>query len=297
MSRTDEFSLAAVSSRRNVFRLGGGACLAMSMMGPLALVRAAVPFSSSRLRVTTVAAKGVSKGDIILIPGLASGPELWAALSPRLSAYRLHLVHIAGFSKLAAGANASGPLIQPIVDELARYIREQHLRRPFVIGHSMGGILGLMLGLRNDVSLARLMVVDMLPEGSAMLGGTSAGFGYLADQLNGYFTGTKAGRQMLAEIVQQTPGGRDSDPRVISQSLAELAKLDLTPRLPALSCPLTVIYARPSDRNAAATQTAAYTAAYRGAKGAVVKGIGPSGHVIMADQPASFAEAVLKFLA
>lgn len=297
MKRTSKFSFPAVSSRRHLLRLGGVACVAIGIGSPFAPAKAMAPFSSSRLRVTTVAAKGMSKGDVILIPGLASGPELWNALNPRLSSYRLHLVHISGFRKLAPGANASGPLIQPIVDELARYIREQQLRRPFVIGHSMGGILGLMLGLRNDVSLAKLMVVDMLPEGSAMLGGTSAGFGYLADQLNGYFTGTKAGRQMLAEIVQQTPGGRDSDPRVISQSLAELARIDLTPRLPALRCPLTVIYARPSDRNAATSQAAAYTTAYRGAKEAVVKGIGPSGHVVMADQPALFADAVLKFLA
>jgi pimeloyl-ACP methyl ester carboxylesterase len=208
----------------------------------------------------------------------------------------LHLVHIAGFSKLAPGENASGPLIEPIVNELARYIREQQLRRPFVVGHSMGGILGLMLGLRNDINLAKLMVVDMLPEGSAMLGGTSEGFGYLADQLNGYFTGTKTGRQMLSQIVQQTLGGRNSDPRVVSQSLAELARINLTPRLPTLRCPLTVIYASPSDRNAAASQAATYMAAYRSAKGAIVKGIGPSGHVVMADQPAQFADAVMQCL-
>jgi pimeloyl-ACP methyl ester carboxylesterase len=295
MNQTDRFSFSAASSRRDIL-LGSGACLAVGLINPCAIARAAVAFSSSRLRVATAAAKGRSKGDVLLIPGLASGPELWASLSPRLSAYRLHLVHIAGFSKLAPGENASGPLIEPIVNELARYIREQQLRRPFVVGHSMGGILGLMLGLRNDINLAKLMVVDMLPEGSAMLGGTSEGFGYLADQLNGYFTGTKTGRQMLSQIVQQTLGGRNSDPRVVSQSLAELARINLTPRLPTLRCPLTVIYASPSDRNAAASQAATYMAAYRSAKGAIVKGIGPSGHVVMADQPAQFADAVMQFL-
>lgn len=293
MSQTEN---ASPFSRRQALVSSAAVILGLSAYGSAGAALAAAPFTSQRLRITTVAAQGASRGDILLIPGLASGPELWTAFTPRLSTYRLHLVHIAGFDKLAPGANATGPLLQPITDELARYVREQRLTKPFVIGHSMGGILGLMLGLRRDISLAKLMVVDMLPEGSAMLGGTSAGFGYLADQLNSYFTGTKAGRQMLADMVSQTPGGRDSDPRVISQSLAELAKIDLTPRLPDLTCPLTVIYARPSDRNAAATQGARYTSAYRGAKGALVSGIGPSGHVIMADQPALFADAVLKFL-
>ena len=36
----------------------------------------------------------------------------------------------------------------PVAEDLARYIAEQHLDKPVVIGHSMGGTIGMMLAAR-----------------------------------------------------------------------------------------------------------------------------------------------------
>lgn len=232
----------------------------------------------------------------MLIPGLASSPAIWSSLVARLEGHRLHLVHVNGFAKRPAGANATGPLLDPLATDLARYIKAQGLRAPVIIGHSMGGMLALMLGLRTDVRPARIMVVDMLPDGAAMLGGTAQGYGYLAAQLNGYFTGTKAGRQMLTDMVRQTPGGRDSDPRVIAQALTELAQMDLTTKVRALTCPLTVIPALPGTSQLDSAQVQRYRAAYAGVKALTLAGIGPSAHQIMLDQPDKFVAVVKKFL-
>lgn len=285
------------ADRRAVMAWCAGAIIAgAGALTPLPSHAAAPPFSSPRISVVTRGTLGTNGRDILLIHGLASSPAIWSYLTRQLGGHRLHLVHINGFAGRSPGANATGPLLGPLTDELTRYIKTQGLRAPIIIGHSMGGILALMLGLRADVRPARIMVVDMLPDGSAMLGGTSQGYGYLARQLNGYLTGTKAGRQMLADMVRQTPGGEDSDPRVIAQALSELAQTDLTPDLKRLPCPLTVIPALPGSARLNAAQMQRYRAAYASVRMLTLTGIGPSAHQIMLDQPDRFTAAVRKFL-
>jgi len=287
--------IAAMVSRRQ-WLVGAASLSACSLLHQKAMA-ADGTFSSQRLsikRTGTRSAKG--HHDIILIPGLASGPSIWNALRTDIPGHRLHLVHISGFAGKAPQANAQGPLLAPIVDELARYIRTARLRNVVVIGHSMGGTLAMMLALRNGISLSRIMVVDMLPDGSGMIGGTSAGLGFLAGQLHSYFTGTRAGRQMLANMVANSPGGRDSDPKVIATALAELAQTDLTRRLASLSVPLHVLYALPADAHLVAEQHRRYRTAYARTPAPYLQGIGPSGHMIMLDQRTAFTHAVKKFL-
>jgi pimeloyl-ACP methyl ester carboxylesterase len=208
--------------------------------------------------------------------------------------YRWHLVHVRGFAGLAADANASGPLVQPLADEIARYASAAGLVRPAVIGHSMGGTLAMMLGLKAVAG--RLMVVDMLPEGAAMVGGTAQGMGYLADQLGQYFTGTKAGRAYLAQILAQAPGAKGSDPDVITNALRDLANIDLAPQIGRIDAPMEVVYAVGSDPAQANAIGRTFRAAYAAKKGIRLVPIGPSGHVVMADQPARFAATVRDFL-
>ena len=272
---------------RRMLLLGGAALAGALMFGSTAM---AAPFASRRIAMTV---RGTGR-DVILIAGLASGPGLWNGVMAALPGYRWHLVHVRGFAGLAADANVSGPLIQPLADEIARYISAAGLRRPAVVGHSMGGTLAMMLGLKGVAG--RLMVVDMLPDGAAMVGGTARGMGYLADQLSQYFTGTKAGRSYLAQILAQAPGARGSDPDVIANALRDLANIDLGPQLGRISVPMDVVYATGSNASQAAQIGRNFRAAYAAKKDLTLTPIGPGGHVIMADQPARFSAAVKQFL-
>src|SRR3546814_12830649 len=89
------------------------------------------------------------------------------------------------------------------------------------------------------------MVVEMLPSGAGMVGGTTSGMGVFAGQLGSYFTGTKGGRQMFRQLMGMFgPDAANNDPDVTAAALQDLARIDLTAELPKISMPLTVVYAK-----------------------------------------------------
>ncbi len=265
-------------------------CGAGALAAGWAMPALAADFASRRITVTV---RGSGR-DVLLIPGLASGPGIWNGVTGQMPGYRWHLVHVRGFAGLAADANGSGPVVQPVADEIARYIAAAGLRRPAVVGHSMGGTLAMMQGIKGLAS--RVMVVDMLPAGAAMVGGTANGMGYLADQLSQYFTGTAAGRRYLAQIVAQAPGAEGSNPEVIATALRDLANTDLGPQLGRIGVPMSVVYAVGTDQAQSVEITRRFRAAYAAKKNAKLLPIGPSGHVVMADQPTRFNAALGNFL-
>lgn len=250
----------------------------------------AAGFASRRIMVTV---RGSGR-DVLLIPGLASGPGIWNGVTGQVPGYRWHLVQVRGFAGLAADANGSGPVVQPVADEIARYIAAAGLKRPAVVGHSMGGTLAMMQGVKGVAG--RVMVVDMLPAGAGMVGGTANGMGYLADQLSQYFTGTAAGRRYLAQIVAQAPGAEGSNPEVIATALRDLANTDLGPQLARIGVPMSVVYAVGADQAQSVEITRRFRAAYAAKKDAKLLPIGPSGHVVMTDQPTRFNAALGNFL-
>ncbi|MDI1294457.1 MAG: alpha/beta hydrolase, partial [bacterium] len=258
---------------RRTLLAGGGAALGGWALG-VSPLWAAAPFVSRRIAVTV---RGAGR-DVLLIPGLASGPGIWNGVIGAVPGYRWHLVHIRGFAGLAPDANASGALVQPVADEIARYAASAGLEQPAIVGHSMGGTIAMLLGLKGLAG--RVMVVDMLPAGAGMVGGTANGMGYLAAQLSQYFTGTKAGRAYLGQIVAQAPGAKGSNPDVIANALRDLANIDLGPQLARMRAPLEVVYAVGADPAQAGEITRRFRAAYAPRKGVTLLPIGPSGHVV-----------------
>ena len=117
--------------------------------------RGAAPVLPTRFTVE-VTGKGP---DVILIPGLSCSREVYRPLAAALSQhYRLHLVQINGFAGQPAGPNANGPFLAPVEAELAGYIEQNHLNRPAVIGHSIGGLLGIMLSADHPSDVGKLLL-------------------------------------------------------------------------------------------------------------------------------------------
>src|SRR3546814_8973504 len=61
--------------------------------------------------------------DVVLIPGLSSPRAVWDKTAEQLKGrYRLHLVQVRGFGGDDAGINAAGPVLEPMMQEVADYI-------------------------------------------------------------------------------------------------------------------------------------------------------------------------------
>ena len=111
----------------------------------------------------TVTVRGTGP-DVVLIPGLASSSAVWDATATHLEAHhRLHIVQVAGFAGSFPRANAQGPVIQPTVEAIDAYIKTNKLKAPTVIGHSLGGLMGMLLAIQHPEDVGKLMIVDSLP--------------------------------------------------------------------------------------------------------------------------------------
>jgi len=273
-------------------------------------VRAQTPFHSRRITVTT---RGRGP-DVLLIPGLASTAEVWRGVADRLAGRRrLHLVSVRGFGDLPAGANASGAVMAAVAAEVRRYIAEQDLQRPALVGHSMGGQVGLRVAADAGGRIGRVMAVDSSPFFPALISpqatvGDVEPIAQLAYQAI-HFLGDEAlrarGRQIGLELGGATDavfgamGWQGGDRRVLAQSLYEVMTVDLRRRLPDITAPVTVVYGWSADGSSPRSRT---DRLFRGAYArlripAAFVPIEGAEHMVMIDQPTRFQAAVDRFLA
>ncbi|HEX8571937.1 MAG TPA: alpha/beta hydrolase [Allosphingosinicella sp.] len=271
-------------------------CVAAALLaGAPAL--AAEPFKPTRISVTI---RG-SGPDVILVPGLAAPRSVWNSTVAAVPGYRYHLVQVLGFAGTPAGGNASGPVAAPVADEIARYIRAQGLNRPAMVGHSMGGSIALMVAARHPGVVGKAMVVDMVPAASRIGGFSAPAVRPFAKLIGREYGGIDRIRRELHSIAGRF-GNADwlasnNDAGVVGRSIEELIATDLTPELPRIRVPLTVVYACPEPLALSRPRIDRfYAAAYARRPGARLVAIPKSGHTIMADQPAAFQNALKAFL-
>src|SRR5687768_15175009 len=140
-------------------------CAALWVSACRSAVQTATPgtlpraFTSNEISVVT---RG-SGPNIILIHGLAGHTGVWTEPAEALDdRYRLHLVQIHGFGGVAR-TSPDSLVTAAVAREVARYVRETGLKRPALIGHSMGGTIAMMVAAHNPGLVGRVMVVDMVP--------------------------------------------------------------------------------------------------------------------------------------
>lgn len=268
-------------------------------------------FTSDRISVVT---RGQGP-DVILIPGLSSSRDVWNATADALDDnYRVHLVQLNGFAGAPVGANGDGPVSAPAAEEIARYISESHLQRPAIIGHSMGGSIGMMVAARHPDAVGKLMVVDMFPFMGAMFGGpgaTAESVAPIADQIRGAMRMAPQGvvsdqtRGMITSMVRTESArpeiiehARLSNVATTANAFHELIVTDLRPELPNIRAPLTVLYVIPPQAPITPEQYEAFMrASYASVPNARIVKIDDSYHFIMIDQFDRFMSEVSAFLA
>ena len=282
--------------------------LALLLLAISAVPAAAQDFRSDRISVEV---RG-SGPDVVLIPGLTSSPSVWDGTVAALPDYRYHLVHVAGFAGKPAGANATGPVVAPVAEEIARYIAEARLERPALVGHSLGGSWAMMVAARHPDRVSRVMVVDMLPFLGAMFSpnATPETLRPMVDGMRSRITAaTGDGRrqnaeQTIASMVRTenlrpsaVEHSMTSDLAVVGQAMHDLMLTDLRPELRNIRVPITVLWVNPPGAPVTTEQmTGFYRMSYANAPHAVVKQIPNSYHFIMWDAPEAFQAELRVFL-
>lgn len=279
-------------------------------------------FASDRIHVRV---DGDMDGrDIILIPGLSSSPEIWQGTVDHLTAqdgvgWRVHRIHVQGFAGAPAEGNAQTgatptPVAAPVAEEIARYIAEQGLEKPAVVGHSMGGTIGLMLAARHPDSVGKLMVVDMIPFMGAMFappGASNEAITTMADQVYAgmayvsraeydqratvSLTGMIATEGLRAGPLEDS---RTSDQKVSAAAFRELIVTDLRPELSRIVAPTEVMYVKFNDpRMTPEITDQIFRSSFANLPGVTLKRIDDSAHFIMLDQRQAFYGELDAFLA
>jgi pimeloyl-ACP methyl ester carboxylesterase len=264
--------------------------------------------ASDRITVT-VRGKGP---DVVLIPGLACSTAVWDATAKQFEdRYRLHIVQVAGFGGAPAGANASGAVVQPTVDAIDLYIRTNHLKSPKIVGHSLGGLMGMMLAIQHPDDVGKLMIVDSMPFFGVVMGMTDVTNAtpqaasmrdmILSETQDAYADGEK---DFLPNMVKSPEGLKlatswaiASDKSVVARALYEVMTTDLRPDLHKIKAPVTLLY--PWDAQSGFPREATdklYHDNFATLSGARLVCIEDSLHFIMLDQPAKFATQLDAFL-
>ena len=272
---------------------------------------AAAAHDVTRLDHISITATGAG-APVILIPGLSSPRAVYDGIVPELAkTHRVYTVQVNGFDGDDPGKNLAPGILGGIVADLDRYIAENRLGGAAVVGHSMGGLVGLMLAKAHPSDIGRLMVVDALPyvgdifvpgatvaqiepQAKAMREQMVASYGKPADA---------AANAALAAGMALEPGSRakiaawvaKADPRVSAQAMYEDMTTDLGPDMAGIATPITLVYPW-SARLPKERANGFYRAEYADAPHVTFVPVGESGHFVMLDQPAAFAAAVANFL-
>lgn len=259
----------------------------------------------------TVTVRGEGS-DVVLIPGLASSSAVWDTTVKRLEGrYRLHIVQVAGFAGSPSRANAQGLIIQPTVDAIDAYIKTNKLKAPPVIGHSLGGLMGMMLVLQHPEDTNKLMIVDSLPFFSALFGANDATAAtpqasamrdaILNETQDAY---AQSESVFLRSLVKSPEGLKAatrwavaSDKSVVARAMFEDMTTDIRPRLHQIRTQVTMLY--PWDPSTGIPQAAVdrlYLESFASLPNKTLVRIDGSFHFIMLDQPDVFAAQVDSFL-
>jgi pimeloyl-ACP methyl ester carboxylesterase len=274
----------------------------------------AVPAAADRLiQMDHISVQVVGKGPpLILIPGLSTPRAVWDQFVPELAAtHTVYLVQVNGFAGEDPRGNLKPGVLAGIVADLHALVVQEKLQGAAVVGHSLGGLAGLMFAKAHPGDLGRLMVVDSLPflavlffpgatvasvepQAAGMRDQMIASYGQPANQAMAEGTAARLALtpEARAKVVAWTMA---ADPRVSGRAMYEDLVTDLRGDLAGISTPITLVYPY-SQFVPQAQADPLYRGAYAAAPHVSFVVVGDAAHFVMLDQPEAFRTALTAFL-
>lgn len=243
---------------------------------------------------------------VLLFPGFTCTGEVWENTVAELSKeYQCHIFTFAGFGDVPA---IETPWLPKIKDDIVKYVSDKKLKNAIIIGHSLGGALGLWLASEENNSYSKLIVVDALPSTGAlmmpnfksenmvyespwnkqMLEMDAAGFDAMATQMSSGMTlNTEKQKQIKDWILL-------ADRETYVYGYTDLLKLDLREDIAKIKTPVTVLAATHPYGLEMAQST--YEGQYKKLEGYEIEYAEGSAHFIMYDKPEWFLDQIRKHI-
>ncbi|HEX4693276.1 alpha/beta hydrolase [Sphingomonas sp.] len=266
---------------------------------------------SAEVRMPHISVVTAGKGSpVILIPGLSSPRAVWEDAAAKLAAnHRVYLVQVNGFGGDDPGANLAPGILPGVVADLDAYIAKNKLQGAAVVGHSMGGLLGLMLAKAHPADVGKLMIVDSLPWYGILFGPTAT-VAMVEPQAKAMRDGMAASygkpnpqAQMIASKLALKPDSQakllawmdKADARVSAEAMYEDLMTDLRGDMAGIATPITMLFPTSAALPKAVAEPI-YHGAYKDAPHVTFIDVEDSAHFIMLDQPAAFEAALMAFV-
>jgi pimeloyl-ACP methyl ester carboxylesterase len=231
---------------------------------------------------------------ILLFPGFACTSDVFDGFKEELKQdHELHSFTFAGFGGIPP---IGFPWLPQIKEEIEIYINDNNLQNPIIIGHSLGGTLGLWL-LTDSDKYSKLIIIDALPAmgalmipdynsenieydnpyNSQVLEMDEEAFRNMAIQSALYMTKDSEKQQLIANWMM------GSDRKTYVYGYTDLLKLDLRGDLKNINSPVFILAAtEPYGKDVAESN---YRKQYKNLKDYSLKFAEGSNHFIMYDQP------------
>lgn len=250
---------------------------------------------------------------IILIPGLGSAGDVWDGTVAHYCGdgkYQCHVLTLAGFAGQPAIAE---PLLPAVEQQLSDYIAANKFAQPVIIGHSLGGFLGMKLAADHPEQVGKLVIVDTLPALAAaqMPSATPAQLKEMAAGMRANMQAQdpatfkaaqmKMVRTMITkqeDIDRVLARGGHSDRNTVIDVMADMTATDLRQDISRIKAPTLVLgtWIAYKDYAPKAAITNVFTTQYAQLKGAKIEMADNARHFIMYDDPAWMYDRIDNFL-
>ncbi len=204
-------------------------------------------------QVVSIHGAGAHKPALLFLPGFACSSAVWdETVSHYQDKFTCYVFNMPGFGGAPAETN---PSINGWVDEVADYIKAQHIEHPTIVGHSLGGVMAMILAYRYPDLISKVVVVDALPCRSAALNPhfkaiSNPNCSPMADQMTKipdtffYKMEKSTMSQLVADTSEVEPivqMGMRSDRKTYGQLFCQFNNLDLRDSVGLIRCPVLVL--------------------------------------------------------
>ncbi len=253
---------------------------------------------------------GLPGSPLVLLHGLGDGADIWSPVlrawpNGPLAAIAPDLPGHGGSDWLEPGAYNMAKL----TDHVAKALEREAIRKPVLIGHSLGARIALELAARGRVAAERVILIDVNPDPAEAVGDA------VAKHLDMLIAGEPSMERLLAALQKRLPL---ADPETLAEVMPALAaaanrtgaggaRLEHDPEikrllnaplesdgwahLAAINCPVAILRGEYSSALDAATAQKMAQATRRPAMSLTIP---KAGHAIALEQPNALAAALAK---